>query len=187
MIREPYSPERPESAKSTSHHARRHCRRCPGMLSGLVTLGLLCLLTGCGRREQGTSSQSATAPSKAPAPPESASTATEASILHIKNKADFEQRVLNAQGLFLVDFYADWCPPCKMLAPVLEELSAEMGGALTIVKVDVDGNRELAQQYKVRSIPLLLLITSGKVAGSQLGYRDKADLKAWIEKAQTDK
>jgi thioredoxin 1 len=77
----------------------------------------------------------------------------------------------------LVDFWAEWCGPCKMIAPILDELSTEMAGQLKIVKVNVDENREIAAQYSIRSIPTLLIFKDGQVKGQMVGAMGKAQLK----------
>ncbi|HMP73132.1 MAG TPA: thioredoxin [Kiritimatiellia bacterium] len=83
----------------------------------------------------------------------------------------------------LVDFWAPWCGPCRAIAPILEELSAEYEGKLTIVKANVDEEPALAQQFQVRSIPTLLLFKGGTVAFQQVGAASKAALKAKIDEA----
>lgn len=80
------------------------------------------------------------------------------------------------KGLYLIDFYADWCGPCKMLGQVLEQLEG-----INIIKINVDENEELAKEYKVMSIPYLLLIKDGKVEKELLGFRSKDDLEEEIK------
>ena len=80
----------------------------------------------------------------------------------------------------LVDFWAPWCGPCKMIAPILEELATELAGKLTICKVNVDDNGEIAARYGIRAIPTLLLFKGGQLADQYVGMMDKATLKAKI-------
>jgi thioredoxin 1 len=84
-------------------------------------------------------------------------------------------------GLVLVDFWATWCGPCKMIAPVLEELDSELGEKLKIVKLDVDDNQETAAKYGVMSIPTLLLFKDGEVIDKVVGYQPKEALSARLE------
>ncbi|WDL96297.1 thioredoxin [Alicyclobacillus sp. ALC3] len=88
--------------------------------------------------------------------------------------------VIQSEKPVLIDFWATWCGPCKMLAPVLEELSDEHGDKLTIGRLDVDENPATAQQYGVMSIPTLILFKSGKVVKQLVGYRPKNDLVAQL-------
>jgi len=97
------------------------------------------------------------------------------SIEHVEAE-DFSQRVLRSEVPVLVDFYADWCGPCRALSPVLEELAREHPEA-RIVKVNVDENPELAARYGVDSIPNLLLFREGRVAGQQVGLASKSSLR----------
>jgi len=85
-----------------------------------------------------------------------------------------------AKGLVLADFWATWCGPCRMIAPVLEEIDAEMGDKVKIVKVDVDENQETAAQYGVMSIPTLILFKDGEVVDKVIGYRPKEALAEFI-------
>ena len=90
--------------------------------------------------------------------------------------ADFETSVLNADTPVLVDFWAEWCPPCKRIAPELDGLAADMEGKLKVVKVDVDSDSDLAANYGVTSIPALLLFKGGKLVEQFAGFMPKATL-----------
>ena len=89
-------------------------------------------------------------------------------VLHI-NDADFESVVVNSDIPVLLDFWAPWCGPCKMIAPVLDELAPEFAGKVKIVKMNVDDNQATPAQFGVRSIPTLLLIKNGQVVATQVG------------------
>lgn len=93
---------------------------------------------------------------------------------------NFSQEV--AEGLVLVDFWATWCGPCKMIAPVLEELDAEMSDKVKIVKVDVDQNQETAGNYGIMSIPTLLLLKDGETVDKVVGFRPKEALAELVAK-----
>lgn len=97
--------------------------------------------------------------------------------------ASFFTDVLASDKPVVVDFWADWCGPCKMIGPALEELSEELGEAVTIAKVDIMENTETASQFGVQSIPLLLVFKDGKPVAQKLGAAPKSQLKAWIEGA----
>lgn len=86
-------------------------------------------------------------------------------------------------GIVLVDFWAPWCGPCKIIAPILDELSAEIGDAAKIVKINVDDNPESASKYNVMSIPTLLVFKDGQLVDQMVGVQPKEKLKAVIEKA----
>jgi thioredoxin 1 len=88
----------------------------------------------------------------------------------------FQQRVLNSDKPTLVDFWAIWCGPCRMVAPVVNEIARENEGKLKVVKLDVDDNQNTAMAYGVMSIPTLILFKNGQVAERIVGYKPKADL-----------
>jgi thioredoxin 1 len=94
--------------------------------------------------------------------------------------ATFEAEVKKADVPVLVDFWAEWCGPCRMVAPILEELSEEFAGQLKVVKLDVESNPQVAQSYNIRGIPALLLFKNGQVAGQQIGALPKQKLRAWL-------
>ena len=95
---------------------------------------------------------------------------------------NFEQEVAKSAQPVLVDFWAEWCGPCKMIAPVLEELAAEKAGQVKIGKVNVDEQQSIAAQYGVRAIPTLLVFHNGQVADQIVGARSKRDLKASLDR-----
>ena len=96
---------------------------------------------------------------------------------------EFEADVLNASEPVVVDFYADWCGPCRMMTPVVEQLAGEYAGKVTIGKLDVDANQDIAIRYGVMGIPTLGLFRGGKLVDRLIGYPGgSAPIKAWIEK-----
>jgi thioredoxin 1 len=97
-------------------------------------------------------------------------------------KDNFDQQVLKSITPVLVDFWAEWCGPCKMIAPILDELSDEYAGKVSIGKVNIDDQQNLATEYGVRAIPTLLLFQNGQVAEQIVGLRSKRDLKASFDK-----
>ena len=92
----------------------------------------------------------------------------------------FETEVLKASEPVLVDFWAEWCGPCKMIAPALDELAGEYAGRLTVAKVNIDENPTTPNTYAVRGIPTLILFKDGKPAATQVGALPKSRLKDWI-------
>jgi len=103
-------------------------------------------------------------------------------VVHV-SAADFDSMVLNSKEPVLVDFWAEWCGPCKMIAPALDELADAYGGRAKIVKVNVDQERDLAVKYHVRSIPYLVVFKDGKQVDQQVGAAGKQQLRDLIDKA----
>lgn len=95
--------------------------------------------------------------------------------------ATFENEVLKAKELVLVDFWAEWCGPCKMIAPILDEVDADDSVAVKIVKVDIDENPEPPTQYNVRSIPTLALFKDGKLLDVKIGVATRSSIVEWIQ------
>jgi len=96
---------------------------------------------------------------------------------------NFETDVLGAAEPVVVDFWAEWCGPCKMIGPQLEELSEEMAGKVKFVKLNVDENQQTAVKYGVRQIPMLIMFKGGEAVGTKVGVSAKSDLQKWIEAA----
>ena len=97
------------------------------------------------------------------------------------NDASFNQAVLQSPLPVLVDFWAPWCGPCKMIAPILEDIQNEYAAKLSIVKINVDDSKEVATQYNVRGIPTLLLFKNGAVAATKVGALSKAQLQSFLD------
>src|ERR1041384_468086 len=100
----------------------------------------------------------------------------------ILTDANFEQEVLKSATPVLVDFWAEWCGPCKMVAPILDELASEYDRRVKIGKVDIDSCQGLAAQYGIRAIPTLLIFTAGQVSDQIVGLRSKRDFKTKLDR-----
>ncbi|MCF6199637.1 MAG: thioredoxin [Hyphomicrobiaceae bacterium] len=96
--------------------------------------------------------------------------------------ADFEEIVLKSDVPVLVDFWAEWCGPCKQIAPALEELSKEMEGKLKIVKMNVDENQKIPTELRIQAIPTLMLFNKGEMVDRQMGALAKSKIESWVNK-----
>ena len=102
------------------------------------------------------------------------------SIIHVTDSS-FEDEVLSSDKPVIVDYWAEWCGPCKMIAPLLDELANEYKGKLTVAKINIDENQETPQKYAVRGIPTLMLFKNGEVAGTKVGAMSKSQLSAFVD------
>ncbi len=101
-------------------------------------------------------------------------------ITHVTD-SNFDQEVLGAEGPVLVDYWAEWCGPCKMIAPIIEDLASEYGEKLKVTKMDIDTNTQTPQQYSIRGIPTLMIFRDGKVQATKVGAMTKGQLKAFVD------
>ena len=97
------------------------------------------------------------------------------------NEHDFDQVVLKSRTPVLVDFWAEWCGPCRMIAPALEELANEYEGKITVAKINIDENPQVPTKYGVRGIPTLMIFQHGQVAATKVGALPKTKIKEWID------
>ena len=95
--------------------------------------------------------------------------------------SNFQTEVLESDKLTVVDFWAEWCGPCRMIAPALEELAGELSGKVTIAKINIDENPHVPQKYGVRGIPTMMIFSQGQVAATKVGALPKSKIKEWIE------
>ena len=103
-------------------------------------------------------------------------------VLNTTDK-NFENDVLKASKPVLVDFWAEWCGPCKAIAPALDEISIEMSNNITVAKINIDENHNIAQEFNIRSIPALMIFKNGKLEAEMMGQVPKSQLEEWIKKS----
>ena len=101
-------------------------------------------------------------------------------VVIVENKDDFQNEVINNEVPVLVDFWAEWCGPCKQLAPLVEEASNEFKDKIKVCKIDVDLNRDIAAEYGIRSIPTLMIFENGMLVGTEIGALTKLQLEEFI-------
>ena len=102
------------------------------------------------------------------------------SISHVTD-ASFDEDVLKAEGPVLVDFWAEWCGPCKQIAPILEDIARDYDGRVRVVKVDIDSNPQTPSKYGVRGIPTIMMFKGGEVAAMKVGALPKSKLYEWVD------
>ena len=100
-------------------------------------------------------------------------------IIHTTD-GTFEEDVINSETPVLVDFWAEWCGPCKMIGPILEELAKDLGDKLKIAKIDVDNNNQTAMKYAIRSIPTLIIVNNGSAQAQHIGAASKGQIQEFI-------
>ncbi|XP_036336407.1 thioredoxin, mitochondrial [Rhagoletis pomonella] len=110
-------------------------------------------------------------------------TIAKAEIFQVQSAEDFESKVKKSDKPVIVDFFATWCNPCKMLTPRIETVVGEKAGAINLAKVDIDEHSDLALDYDVGAVPVLLVMKEGKVINRMVGLQDTDKIRAWIDKA----
>ncbi len=101
-------------------------------------------------------------------------------IIHVTDST-FDEAVLKAEGPVLVDYWAEWCGPCKMIDPILHEIAAEYDGRLRVAKLNIDQNQQVTSRFKIRGIPTLMIFENGEHQGTKVGALTKSALKAFVD------